>query len=168
MRHAPRFFLIAAGIAGMVGTCPLVSKQPAHAAESTAATSPDWGRDAGNATRRYMFHISLHTADEIRALLDRAEMLATTTPIADSSPGIALVLHGPEVKFFSRQNYGQYKSLVDQAARLDARRIIDIKICQTQMHSLGIRDADIPDFVDLVPYGPAEIERLERGGYVYL
>jgi intracellular sulfur oxidation DsrE/DsrF family protein len=57
---------------------------------------------------------------------------------------------------------------VDQAARLDAAHVIEVKMCLTEMHHLGLRKEDIPGFIELVPYGPDEEERLRRSGYVYL
>jgi hypothetical protein len=77
------------------------------------------------------------------------------------------VLHGPEVEFFSSSNYDRYKDIVDQAARLDALDIVDVKICQTMMEVQGIERDDIPSFVEQVPLGPAEVDRLVREGYVY-
>lgn len=117
---------------------------------------------------RYMFAITLHTPEAIDALLTRAEQLATDLQKQDHRTGIALVLHGPEVEYFSNKHYGRYKSLVDKAARLNASGTVEIKICQTQMRFLGIKEDEIPDFVELVPFGPDEIKRLERSGYVYL
>ncbi len=117
---------------------------------------------------RYMFNITLHTPKEISALLTRAEQLAKTTRLSDNSSGIALVLHGPEVEIFAKKNYAQYKKLVDQAARLDADGVIEIKMCETTMRARNIKDEDIPGFIEFVPFGPAEIERLKREGYVSL
>jgi len=76
------------------------------------------------------------------------------------------VLHGPEVEFFSTRNYAQYKDIVDQAARLDAFDVVDVKICQSMMEARGIERDDIPSFIEQVPLGPGEIERLVRQGYV--
>jgi hypothetical protein len=36
------------------------------------------------------------------------------------------------------------------------------------MRARGIREQDVPGFIELVPYGPDEEERLRRRGYVYL
>jgi intracellular sulfur oxidation DsrE/DsrF family protein len=115
-----------------------------------------------------LLNVILHTPEEIGALLSRAEELARARPPAATDVGIALVLHGPEVEFFARPQYARYKTLVDRAQRLDAARIIEIKICQTEMKSRGLKAADIPEFIEPVPYGPDEIARLQRRGYIYL
>lgn len=117
---------------------------------------------------RYLFNIVLHNSEEIAAMLVRAEQLATSTPENNSRVGIALVLHGPEIDIFAKSNYGKFKNIVDLAARLDAAKIIDVKMCVTEMQLRNIKKEDVPPFIDLVPFGPDEEERLRRSGYVYL
>jgi len=56
---------------------------------------------------------------------------------------------------------------VDEAARLDAFDVVDIRICQTMMEARGIGPDDIPSFIEQVPYGPGEVERLVEDGYLY-
>ncbi|MDH5648876.1 MAG: hypothetical protein OEY67_04405 [Gammaproteobacteria bacterium] len=117
---------------------------------------------------RYMFNITLHSAQEISGLLERAEMLSKTTRDLKNTPGIALVLHGPEIEIFARSNYKKYKEIVDKAAKLDGDSVIDIKICKTQMGIMGIKEEDLPGFIEIVPYGPDEEKRLKEEGYVSL
>ena len=117
---------------------------------------------------RYLFNVTLHTPEEIAGLLARAEQLAQTMHADNPRTGIALVLHGPEIEIFAKNNYPRFQKLVDQAARLDAEHVIEVKMCLTVMRRLGLRKEDIPGFIELVPYGPDEEERLRRNGYVYL
>jgi intracellular sulfur oxidation DsrE/DsrF family protein len=117
---------------------------------------------------RYLFNVTLHTPEEIAGLLTRAEELARTRRADSRRTGIALVLHGPEIEIFAKKNYPRFQKMVDQAARLDAGRIIEVKMCRTEMKHLGIREEDVPAFIELVPYGPDEEARLRRSGYVYL
>jgi len=120
---------------------------------------------------RYVFDVTLHTLPEIEALLDRAEKLNAASKSKRSSPdsaGIALVLHGDEIKLFDKKYYKENKKIVDKAARLDANKVIDIKICSTKLKELGMKKKDIPPFIETVPYGPDEIERLRSRGYLYL
>lgn len=116
----------------------------------------------------YLFRISLHTPEELEGLLVRAEQLAKTARPASRQTGIALVLHGPEVEVFAHKNYTKYRHIVDRAARLNAGGIIEVKMCRTEMRSRDIREEDVPKFIEFVPYGPDEEERLQRRGYVYL
>ena len=118
--------------------------------------------------KRYVFDVTLHSAEEIDSLLARAEKLAQTTRTINSESGIALVLHGPEIAFFANKNYLKYKTIVDRAEQLDAKSVIEIKMCQTQMRNMGVKVDDIPSFIELVPFGPDEIKRLQRSGYISL
>jgi intracellular sulfur oxidation DsrE/DsrF family protein len=138
---------------------------------SSDATRVDYVAPATSLTEqhgRYLFSVTLHTPEEITGLLARAEQLAQTMRTDDARTGIALVLHGPEIEIFAKKNYPRFQKTVDQAARLDAGHVIEVKMCLTEMRRLGLRKEDIPAFIELVPYGPDEEERLRRNGYVYL
>jgi intracellular sulfur oxidation DsrE/DsrF family protein len=135
-------------------------------AESGPVSSKDVLPEAG-VPNKAVLDISVHTIDELKVLLDRAEQLALAPQPPGGEASVVLVLHGPEVEFFSISNYDKYKDIVDQAARLDAFDVVDVKICQTMMEIRGIPRNDIPAFIEQVPQGPAEVERLVREGYVY-
>ncbi len=117
---------------------------------------------------RYMFNVTLHTLDEIAGMLRRADELAAREPAVQPETGIALVLHGPEIKLFTKASYSTNKTLVDLAKRLDENGVIEVKMCQTAMRDLGVKEEDVPGFISFVPYAPDEIKRLEAEGYVYL
>jgi intracellular sulfur oxidation DsrE/DsrF family protein len=110
--------------------------------------------------------VSVHTLEELRVLFDRAEQLAMTPRPEGEDASVVLVLHGPEVEFFSIRNYDTYKEIVDQAARLDAFDVVDVKICQTMLSVQGVAREDIPSFIEQVPFGDGEIDRLIQEGYV--
>lgn len=114
----------------------------------------------------YVIDVVLHSYEEIEELLDKAEASVIQPRPAGAKPSIALVLHGPEVDLFSIKNYPKYRSLVDRAARLDAYNVIEVKMCQTSMRVRGVRNEDVPGFIELVPFGPDEIKRLQQHGYV--
>jgi intracellular sulfur oxidation DsrE/DsrF family protein len=115
---------------------------------------------------RTVLDVSVHSIEGLKVLFDRAEELAMTPRPKGEDASVVLVLHGPEVEFFSIKNYEKYKAIVDQAARLDAFDVVDVKICQTMMDVHGIERDDIPSFIEQVPFGPGEVERLEQAGYV--
>ena len=75
---------------------------------------------------------------------------------------IAIVLHGDELKLFQKKSYSTNQSIVDRARQLDAAQIIDIKACQTMMRTLDIEQSELPGFIEQVPLGPAEIDRLNK------
>jgi intracellular sulfur oxidation DsrE/DsrF family protein len=112
--------------------------------------------------------INVHTLAELQVLFDRVESLLDRPRSEADRPLISLVLHGPEVRFFAIDQYSQYKSIVDQAARLAALGGVDISICQTQMRNYGLGEEDVPAFLNQVPYGPDEVRRQVEEGYVYM
>ena len=115
---------------------------------------------------KYVYDVVIHDPRDMDKLLGRIESLAEKTHPGDDIPGLALVLHGPEIAFFSRKNYPRYMNLVDRAAALDKKGIIDVKVCDTMIRELNINSADLPDYVEHVPYGPKEIERLVKQGFI--
>jgi intracellular sulfur oxidation DsrE/DsrF family protein len=131
------------------------------------ATSNELLQDPGAVPQGTVLDISVHSLDELKVLLDRAEEIAARPQSQGKKAGVVLVLHGPEVEFFAISNYPRYKDIVDQAARLDAFDVVDVKICQSMLDRQGIDRDDIPAFIEQVPSGPGEVERLVREGYVY-
>ena len=136
--------------AGMVDPVPPDSKPPV-------------GEDLPG---KAVLDVSVHTLEELRVLFDRAEKLAMTPHPEGEEASVILVLHGPEVEFFSIKNYEKYKDIVDQAARLDAFDVVDVKICQTMLGIRGVAREDIPSFIEQVPFGQDEVDRLKHEGYV--
>lgn len=112
-----------------------------------------------------VFDISVHTVDELRGVLQRAEILVSQPKSASQPANIALMLHGPEIKYFSIGQYSQYKDIVDLAARLDAYNVVELKMCETAMKDFGIEKSDIPSFIEFVPNGEVELNQLSRRGY---
>jgi len=112
--------------------------------------------------------VVLHNRKDIISMLRRAEELSAVPSPADRPEKITLVLHGPEIEFFQISSYGKNRDIVDLAAKLDAFNIIDVKMCNTRMSMMGVKKGDIPAFVEIVPYGPAEVERLESKGFIKL
>jgi len=121
-----------------------------------------------NAVPGYLVRIDQNKPEEVEAALLRAEAFyLESSPLLSSSPPIALVLHGPEVEIFFRENYKRYKSIVDLAARLSAFQVVDIKVCRTRLRFLEQDEVSLFPFVGTVAFGPDEIARLtEEEGYV--
>jgi intracellular sulfur oxidation DsrE/DsrF family protein len=174
-----RLFILLLVLAGLAGL--IYQLQSLTPVEPEPEPEPDTGVVDGNGNQpppadvpqpgtgsgRSVLDISVHTMEELRVLFERAGELAMKPRSSGEEANIVLVLHGPEVDFFSIRNYDKYKDIVDEAARLDAFDIVDIRICQTMMEARGIGPDDIPSFIQQVPYGPGEVERLVDEGYLY-
>lgn len=114
-------------------------------------------------------NIELHTLEELKQLLVQAEMIANDEASSeyDTDEPISVVLHGEEIHAFVRSNYRNNKALVDLAARLDAFNVIEVKVCKRWMGANGIMESQLPPFIEPVPFGLGERERLQKAGYAY-
>ncbi|MCC7412238.1 MAG: DsrE family protein [Gammaproteobacteria bacterium] len=164
-----RFVLIVALLA--VAAAALLARQTPEPAPFAAAGAGSGtaapARPVIDAHTRYLFDVHDHGPEEFTALLRRAGELAAAGGTGGGAR-VAVVLHGPDIELFARRNYQRYEAIVDLAAALEQREVIDFKACQTAARSHGLEDTDLPEFIDMVPYGPDELERLRRAGYVEL
>ncbi len=169
-RTRRRAGLIVPGLlAALLGGCDSDPPGPAPTATSAPATiSPAFSPTRNDtAPTRYFFDVYGHTAEEITALLRRAQAAHDGLSAAEQdSITIAIVLHGPDITFFAADNYAQYRELVDLAATLDAQGYVDLKACTVSVSRRGLEAAQFPPFIEFVPYGPDEIDRLKAQGYV--
>jgi intracellular sulfur oxidation DsrE/DsrF family protein len=127
---------------------------------------PDLQFNIGN--KSYLFDVSNHSMAELEALLGRAEEITQATSGDYDHLEIVMVLHGPDIEWFTQDNFENNKQLVELAARLDSYEIIDLKVCETTMKKQGIEREDIPAFIESVPYAPDFMKRLVRKGYINL
>jgi uncharacterized protein len=75
-----------------------------------------------------------------------------------------VVLHGPEIRVFAKENYEKYQSIVDKMAAL-SKGGVEFRMCNNAMHGVGFEATDIVGFVTIVPAGFAEIIDLQSKGY---
>jgi intracellular sulfur oxidation DsrE/DsrF family protein len=113
----------------------------------------------------YVARINLKKADQVYEALQRAEAYFQTNQqskvqVSPAVPPIAFVIYGPDVEIFFRENYSDFKPIVDLAARLSALEVIDIKVCQVSYEKQGLGKSTLLPFVSTVPFGPAEVTRL--------
>ncbi len=109
----------------------------------------------------YVFGVTVRTAQQLDVILERANSLRELFN-PDQHSRIAIVLHGEEIRLFQKDNYSTNRPIVEKARLLDQAEIIDIKACQTMMRNLDIQQNELPTFIEQVPLGPAEIERLTK------
>lgn len=75
-----------------------------------------------------------------------------------------VVLHGPEIRVFAKENYENYQALVDKMADL-SKSGVEFRMCNNAMHASGFEAKDIVGFVTVIPAGFAEIADLQAKGY---
>ena len=116
----------------------------------------------------YLARILNDSPEEVADALRRAETLYLKGGLESSTSPIAIVLHGPEVEIFFKDNYDEYKTIVDLAARLSAFGVVDVRVCETQSGIMGRERSSIHPFIGTVPFGPSEVKRLlNQQNYVY-
>jgi intracellular sulfur oxidation DsrE/DsrF family protein len=121
---------------------------------------------AAVAAERVYLEVSPADREDLSALFTTLEeSLEEGIPMSDP---VIIVLHGSEALPFTNAGYSENRQLVDRAARLDAYRLIDVKMCESWMSDNGVAPEEIPAFIETVPYAPEEIERLEAEGFVPL
>jgi intracellular sulfur oxidation DsrE/DsrF family protein len=118
--------------------------------------------------KRYLYDISEHSIEELQSLLQRAEEITQTGAENLEDLEIVMILHGPDIGWFTLDSYDDNKELVDLAKRLDAFDIIDLKVCETTMEYMEIDRNQLPPFIESVPYAPDEFNRLSDEGYTHL
>ena len=119
---------------------------------------------SGQGEPRTYLEVSPHGRDDLQALMTTLEgHLEKGLPMTDP---VVVVLHGSEANSFTSAGYRSNRLLVDQAARLSAYRLIDVRMCETWMQANEVAPEDLPAFVKTVRFAPEEIQRLETEGYV--
>lgn len=96
---------------------------------------------------------------------DLNSLAAFITNVDKVLPGTTVVvLHGPEIRVFAKENYEKYQGLVDKMAGL-AKSGVDFRVCNNAMHAAGFEAKDIVGFATIIPAGFAEIASLQANGY---
>ena len=122
--------------------------------------------EPGRGDPRTYLEVSPDGREDLIALMSTLEgQLDRGLPMTDP---VVVILHGSEATSFTSTGYNSNRMLVDQAARLSAYRLIDVRMCETWMQENEVTPTDLPAFVKTVRYAPEEIERLEADGYVPL
>lgn len=87
------------------------------------------------------------------------------TNVNKQMPGKSVVvLHGPEIRVFAKENYEKYQGLVGKMAVL-AEKGVDFRMCNNAMHAAGFEAKDIVGFVTIIPAGFPELIDLMSKGY---
>lgn len=140
---------------------PLASKRNPDVPET-----PQTRFNIGN--KSYLFDVSEHTIEEMESLLVRANDISELEMHDYPDLEIVMIIHGPDIDWFTPKNHERNRKLVNLAEKLDALDIIDMKVCEKTMQSRSIKPEDIPAFIEPVPYAPDEIKRLNNKGFINL
>ncbi len=152
--------LLRAITAGLMIVTLLVCSLPPLAQESplSSPVNPDG----------YVARILNDSPEEVAEALKRAEKLYAEGRLPQGSNPVSIILHGPEVEIFFKDNYEEYKNIVDLAAKLSAFGVVDVRVCETQTGIMGRERSSVHSFIGTVLFGPTEVKRLlDQQNYVY-
>lgn len=140
---------------------------------AVSTEKPLWGgaevKHINYKPQKVVYDVNVKTLAAMNGILDRASFLSKLTGADPFDSSIVLVLHGPEIEFFSRKNYSKYKELMHRAQSLVEGETLKIKMCKLAAEGLGYEPNEIHGFVEMVPMGDAEIIRLQNEeGHAYM
>ena len=116
----------------------------------------------------YLARIGYNDPEQLNEALERVQAFYEENEGETPSSPISIVVHGPEVEVFAKGNYEEYKNIVDRAAQLAAFGVLDIAVCETRLGIDGVEMSEVYPFVNTVPFGPAEEDRLiTQEKYIY-
>lgn len=81
---------------------------------------------------------------------------------------IIVVVHEAAIPLFKSIGNPDQSVLMNRARSLTLGEIVQFRICQASARMQKIKQADLEDFVSMVPMADAEIVRLQQSGYAYL
>lgn len=118
---------------------------------------------------RVVYDVAVDSPEAVNNVLARASHMSNITGADPLEGSIVLVLHGNEVMFFAKDDYETYRSVVDRAKNLSVGGIIRIKVSELALKVRGMSGADVHEFIEIIPFGDAEIARLQtRDKHAYL
>jgi intracellular sulfur oxidation DsrE/DsrF family protein len=88
-------------------------------------------------------------------------------PVSFEPYDLIVVSHGSEVAAFAKQNYHQYKDIVDRSARL-AELGVKFEVCSVAANALGFDANDFHGFITVVPLGSYALAFHQQKGYALL
>jgi intracellular sulfur oxidation DsrE/DsrF family protein len=147
----------------------LVAAGAVHASpELPELVELEWILDAeGDALGGIVFDIREHDPEALNWVLPR---LATYLRIIrQTRPGlpVALVAHGEEIALLTRRAAGTHRELHAELRRLREAGLT-IHVCAGFARQIGLDESDFPAYVDVVPYGPAQVQDYKEMGYGHL
>ena len=118
---------------------------------------------------RVVYDVAVDTPEDVDNVLARASHLSNMTGADPLEGSIIIVLRGNEVAFFAKDEYATHKKLVERARSLSVGGIIKIKMSELALKVRGMSATDVHDFIEIVPFGDAEIARLQiQESHAYL
>lgn len=121
------------------------------------------------APQKVVFDVALDSPEDFEVLMDRMSGLSYEYNADPFDASIVAVLHGPEMHFFTTDNFKEYEDLVRRAQSLTVGGVIEFRLCERAAANRGIEPEDVHGFIRMVPMGDAEIiHLLQEEGYAFM
>lgn len=157
MRHVFTRFAAAAAIALALGPALTAAQEPAPYGSASAA-SQAYG------PLKYVVESSAFEPAEVANTLRVAKQVMSLSPKGSE---MTVVIIGPGIRVFARENYEKYQPIVEAAAELrDAG--VRIAYCGSSMIGAGFKPADLHGLGPVVRGGYVEIAELVSKGYAHI
>lgn len=118
-----------------------------------------------------MFDFNFAKPHGVKRALHPVSILLKTVqeygPVSFEPVDIFVVSHGSEVVAFAKQNYKDYKDIVDRAARV-AELGVKFEIYSVAAAALGFNSNDFHGFVRVVPTGAYALIYHQNQGYALM
>lgn len=111
---------------------------------------------------KVVYDVAVSSTEALNNVLARASHMGRLTGADPLTGSIVLVMHGTEVTFFVKDEYDTYKAVVDRAKNLSVDGTVKFVISEVALKVRGLSAEDMPEFVKVVPFGDAEIARLQN------
>ncbi|WP_018170060.1 DsrE family protein [Thioalkalivibrio sp. ALMg9] len=118
--------------------------------------------------RKVVYDVYTSSPSELEGVLDRVSMLNNIYEADPFESHIVLVLHGAEVPYFTRDEFGEHEELMRRARSLTQAGNIEFRMCEASARLRGIDVEDVHGFVNVVPMADAEIIELQHEGYLLM
>lgn len=138
-----------------------------------AQESPPWGSAEAStmnyAPQKVLYDLTAGSEKKINNILDRASLLNKLYNNDPFDASIVIIIHGSAIPFFAKNQFEEYKALMQRAHNLQLTTRIEYRMCQASAKLQGFSPADIHGFINMVPMADAEIIKLQNEeGYAYM
>lgn len=86
---------------------------------------------------------------------------------ADPKQRIVILAHGDEVASLTMEATEKYAKLHDLVQEWE-RQKITVHVCGSMAHMLGLTIESFPDYIDVVPFGPSQVQDYVELGYTHI
>lgn len=112
-----------------------------------------------------IFAVREYDEDALHWVLPRVEKYMQELRSRFPKLQIAMMSHGDEIISLSEGNKHNHKATHKLLQKLVTQNNLLFHICGTMARMNGLDPDDFPDYIDVVPYGPAQVEDYQSLGF---